>query len=444
MASTVIGKATIVPKGAYNPATEYWRLCVVTDGGNSYMYVGDTPSTGTALTDPRWLKIAEKGDSGPAGATAYDMAVLGGYTKTQAEFYEDLARLDNMPPSTWGEFQAAVRNGTIDRYHVVGDQFAVTRGATTLVFDLVDIGSSTRNVAANGNAPSDPDYFTNFPNAKPVTLMMRDVINSVMFDQSEANYQITTQINSGTQCNIVLASTGYPSASYDFTAPQNLVVGGRLRIGNATTLQYYATPTSAAVNIPMAAGTAYPSISGSLSTQNQLQRVHIGYNNHETSAIRQFLNASGAAGTYWTSQSIYDIAPPWQSSLAGIKNGMPPDFLTVIGKTTREVEQNTITDGGGNATFSDDFFLPSAMEIYGVPQTVTPAHKGVQFQAFVGSVDADKIKYDSANLSSVRSWWLRTPVVGAAYSVISVNPTGGQTGSGCYTGWGVAAACVIL
>lgn len=91
-----LGRVGIVPKGAYSAAAEYRKLDLVTDGGEAYLYVSDTPTTGTALTAPQWLKIAEKGTNGTNGASAYDQAVTGGYTGTLSEFYADLAALDNL------------------------------------------------------------------------------------------------------------------------------------------------------------------------------------------------------------------------------------------------------------------------------------------------------------------------------------------------------------
>lgn len=378
------------------------------------------------------------------GPSAYDQAVTGGYSGTLQNFYDDLARLDNMPPFTWAEFQQAVRNGTITRYFAVGDQFNVLKGATNLVFDILDIGSSTRNVTANGNAPVDPNYFTRFPNAKPVTLLMHDVINGVMFDNSEANYQITTLIPSGTQCNITLVSDTIASATYDFTAPSDLVVGGRLRISNATTLHYYVSPyTAAPTAITMVAGSSYGSIAASLSVQNHKQRVSYGSNKYTESAIRQWLNAGGAAGSYWTSKSNYDLAPSWHSTLAGFRNGLDPDLLAVLGETTREVELNTVTDGGGQATIADNIFLPSRMEIYGSVETA--GHKGLQFQAYVGLPNIDKIKYDTTALSTARHWWVRSPNAVAAHIAHSVNSaTGSLLNGNASNGHGAAAACVIL
>ena len=442
--SKTIGPYRLNPRGDYNPAADplYSLLDLVSDGGGSFVYINDTPSNEPTSSASHWQQIASQGMTGPS---AYDAAVAGGYSRGESDFYEDLARLDNAPPETWAEIQARVRDGTIDRYLMVGDQFNVSKGAANLVFDIVDIGSSTRNVTANGNAPVDPNYFTHFPNAKPVTLLMHDVINGVMFDNAEANYQITTEIASGSKCNISLESNTIAAATYNFTAPSALVVGGRLRINTAEQLQYYATPTSAPVNIAMVAGAAdaeYISIAGSLSAQNHKQRVSYGSNKYTESAIRQWLNAGGAAGSFWTSKSNYDLAPSWHSTLAGFRNGLDPDLLAVLGETTREVELNTITDGGGQATIADNIFLPSRMEIYGSVETA--GHKGLQFQAYVGLPDIDKIKYDTTALSTARYWWMRSPNAGTANIARFVYTSGALYDNYAYNGYGAAAACVIL
>jgi hypothetical protein len=384
------------------------------------------------------------GDHSPGTTDTYTITYTDATTTTFTVYNGQDYRFD--VPMNWLEFQACVRDGTITNYFTVGDQFNVTKGATNLVFDIVDIGSSTRNVTANGNAPTDPNYFTNFPNAKPVTLLMHDVIYDVMFDNVEANYKITKQIASGATCVISLGFGATATANYRFTASKNLVVGGKIQYKSATQFNYFATATAAAEVMSMAAGEegdGYTSVAGSLSVQNELYRVQYGSNKYTESAIRQFINAGGAAGAYWTSKSDYDLAPSWHSSLAGFRNGLDADFLAVIGETTREVELNTITDGGGNTTITDKIFLPSEKEIYGSAENVT--HQGVEFQAYVPLADIDKIKYDAAAPSTARIWWLRSPLASYASIARYVNrTTGALDHSHAYLGYGAAAACVIL
>lgn len=82
-----LGRVGIVPKGAYSAAAEYRKLDLVTDGGSAFLYVSDTPSTGTALSDPKWSRISEG---------AFAAAVAGGYTGASADFYTDLGAMSGL------------------------------------------------------------------------------------------------------------------------------------------------------------------------------------------------------------------------------------------------------------------------------------------------------------------------------------------------------------
>ena len=62
--ATTIGPFRPDPKGAYSALTEYSLLDWVTDSGNSYLYINETPSTGTALsTGTHWLCILDPTDA---------------------------------------------------------------------------------------------------------------------------------------------------------------------------------------------------------------------------------------------------------------------------------------------------------------------------------------------------------------------------------------------
>jgi hypothetical protein len=423
--------------------------------GDAFVYEDFTPEQLAGLKGPTGNGIVSvtltAGDHSPGTTDTYTITYTDATTATFTVYNGQDYQQDM--PMTWAEFRNHVRQGTITNYFSVGDQFNVTKGATNLVFDIVDIGSSTRNVTANGNAPTDANFFVNFPNAKPVTLLMHDVIYSVAFDNVEANYKVIVAIGAGA-ANITLthpAIAGGVATQYDFTVPAGgFALNSLLRIkDDGAKLLYYATPASAAVEVAIAAGAVNtplvvsPAGGAVLSVQNDADRVRYGSNKYTESAIRQWLNASGAAGTFWTSKSDYDLAPSWHSTLVGFRNGMDADFLAVIGETTREVELNTITDGGGNATITDKIFLPSEKEIYGSAENVT--HKGVEFQGYVPLADIDKIKYDAAEPSTVRHWWLRSPNAGTpGHARLVDSTTGALNYNRAYNGFGAAAACVIL
>ena len=50
MPTTNLGRVAIVPQGAYNPATTYKKLDLVTGAGGTYLYVNATPAEYTGPT----------------------------------------------------------------------------------------------------------------------------------------------------------------------------------------------------------------------------------------------------------------------------------------------------------------------------------------------------------------------------------------------------------
>ena len=84
MGITNLGAVSMSAGGVYNPETEYKKYKVVSANGGSYMYINPTPAAGVPVTDTsHWQQIASRGMTGPS---AYDAAVAGGYTGTEAEF----------------------------------------------------------------------------------------------------------------------------------------------------------------------------------------------------------------------------------------------------------------------------------------------------------------------------------------------------------------------
>ena len=72
-------------RGDYNAGADplYSKNDVVRFGGGSFVYINDVDSNEPTSSASHWQQIAEKGDIGPS---AYDAAVAGGYTGTEAEF----------------------------------------------------------------------------------------------------------------------------------------------------------------------------------------------------------------------------------------------------------------------------------------------------------------------------------------------------------------------
>ena len=78
--STILGKVSVTPKGAWSNSTAYDILDIVSDSGNSYIAKQSVPA-GTALSNTTyWLQIAAKGDKGDTGEiTGASATISGGY-----------------------------------------------------------------------------------------------------------------------------------------------------------------------------------------------------------------------------------------------------------------------------------------------------------------------------------------------------------------------------
>lgn len=317
--------------GKFNPNTTYRNMDVVFCYDTSWMFVGAEPVQANTVLTENWVKYIKP----PEPITA----------------------------ESWAEVQQIVRDGNGARAFPLGTEFTVTKTGGNIIFQVVDIGDATTYITANGNAPTDPEYFVQYPKATPLTLIIKYVTYGIMFSKAQ--------------------------------------------------------PTNPDGN-----------------------RLLYGSNNYLESAVRQYLNSNGVAGSYWTAQTDYDVAPSWNATLNGLQYQMDIDFLNIIGLTTREVELNTVTDGGGNITASDKFFLPSRKEIFNAAENGT--HKGRQFSYYIGADNAKRIRYDITNKVTPRYWWLRSPSAGSSISVRAVYSDGAFSYYHAYNGIGVAPACVIL
>lgn len=99
---------------------------------------------------------------------------------------------------------------------------------------------------------------------------------------------------------------------------------------------------------------------------NSMQATGYGHNRWSTSAIRQYLNKSGA--NWWASQEDFDIRPD-QYNKQGFMTGFDAEFLNAIKPVKVTTALNTVegfTDAAED-TF-DTFFLPSLQQMNVTPQ----------------------------------------------------------------------------
>lgn len=168
-------------------------------------------------------------------------------------------------------------------------------------------------------------------------------------------------------------------------------------------------------------------------------RKSYGNNRYAHSAIRQWLNSSANAGSWWTSQHEYDAAPDYVTTMGGFMKDIDSEFLAVIGKTKIIVAKNTVTDSGGSETLSNEYFyLPSTTEV-GLANENNIA-EGALFPYF--SNDSKRIKYNASG--SATSWRLRTPYSGDSSYVRGVITSGALSNGNACDAYGVAPVCNII
>jgi len=375
---------------------------------------------------------------------------------TQNQFLAALvsAQGGSLKPTAWSDVQAIVRAGLAPRVFAIGDQLVCNKSGVQLVWDIIGIDHDT---------PADPQF------THSLTLQLHDCYkDTVQFDREEAFYYCEAELPAGTYYITVGANWGTYcklNETYMFTLTKPVPAGGQL-VGfyrmpdtapSTWKVQSYASATSTTVieEVTVTAGSSGTSLGTLLpagdfaNNRNSLHRLAYGSNNYGESAMRQFLNSKGAAGTFWTPQTKFDRPPTWLATLPGWMNGMDEDFLAVLGKTHIVVSRNTVCDGGGSDEFDDTFFLLSRREAYTGNEVASviegepyPYYSDYSDLSAAGTGnDTNRIKYRNG---SAQYWWLRSPYAGNGSIVRSVGPAGLLSFSSADGSCGVAPACNII
>ena len=290
----------------------------------------------------------------------------------------------------------------------------------------------------------------------------------VQFSHNQAFYKATDGLAAGTY-NFTLgdnwgkATTG----TYQFTLNQAVPAGGLLgglysfdsNEYTAWTIESWATADAASYieSVSVTKGSEGTSLGTmrytTVGTLNSMQRSSRGHNRYSTSAIRQYLNATGTG--WWTSQEDFDIRPD-QYGKHGFMSGFGDDFLAAIKPTKVVTALNTVE--GYSTEFEttyDTFFLPSVEEINCTNSQETKHLEGPYFPYWrerLGLTDFAKIypviydayKIPALNSSSSQSIRLRSAYRSYAYNAWYVDSSGyvSSNGSACYA-YRFSPACVI-
>lgn len=366
---------------------------------------------------------------------------------------------------SWEGFRNLCRAGGIRTYYGVGDQLQCKKGDTTLTWDIVHIGDVDET---GGNY---------------VILQTHDCLpmDTMEFDSSEAFFRTKTELPAGTyhfttvtsgitDTNWTDSSKSGWTKSWQFTTTKAVPAGGQINfaksmdwdtsfasLGIATYSK--ATDTTALETVTLAEGTDGTDLA-TLGTVNHAQRICYGYNRWSQSGLRQWLNSTAGAGTWWNPRNDFD-RPEHYATLAGFMNDIDADFLSVVAKSNLITDINQISDAGGHETTQDYFFLPAMVNINGGNNFCDSPGSAVQdiedtvvwdyYTKFRrdgktginAEQDDNRRKYKQGS-STELSWWERSPICSCAYYVRRVTDGGRAWWLNSACGWdGVAPACRI-
>ncbi len=357
-----------------------------------------------------------------------------------------LGGVAGLSTDSWENIQQIVRLGLAPKVFSIGDQFTVTKGSTSLVFDIIGFDHDT---------PVDTEY------KHSMTLQLHDCYNNFQFDAPEALYYCESELPSGTYYFTIhnYDATYGGNKSYSFTLVNAVPAGGQIdfRWGynvQASTCKistYENSESTTAIETVSVTegteGTYLGTTDGKSENMNHAHRIRYGSNRWGQSAIKQWLNTDAEGNTWWTPTNIYD-RPSGGRATAGFLNGLDADFLSILGKVNKRTAKNTVTDGGGYEDSEELMFLISRSEVYsGLENSVNEGQPYAYYKDFSdytspsASADSNRIKYLNG---SARYWWLRTPFSGDANSVRGVFTTGNIYYDHASSSLGVAPACCII
>lgn len=365
------------------------------------------------------------------------------------ELAKKIGGVANIVVESWEDVQKIVRMGLASNTFAIGDQLTCQRGSTTLVWDIIGIDHDT---------PTDKNF------KHSLTLQLHDCLAGVQFDAREALFYIENGLAAGTY-NFTVKQHSWVSTdvgkTFQFTLTQPIPAGGQIvllstynvAIAGTTVKTYASSTTTTEIEVATVSegseGTSLGDVNNSINgNTNSLQRGLLGNNRYSQSAIKQYLDSDGAAGSFWNPQNIFDRPPSWVASQAGFQKDMDVDFLAVLGEVDKITALNTVSDGGGSETSAEKFFLLSRTEVYGGKEgsisegNAYPYYSETSDLSAAGTgADTNRIKYRNG---AAQYWWLRSPLTSGSYYVRGVNPTGdvGNYGAG-YSGGVVPACCII-
>ena len=384
-----------------------------------------------------------------------------GGTVTSGDGYEEFVKdILTIPTSgSWQLYRDIVRLGYGADLYPVG----------TILYDDWGNDQSTAFEVVGYDKHFDSDLtaqgYTHSATLQELKLTLRQ------FDAIEAWLYVETTIPSGTyRFKIPNYDTSYGGNKwYYFTSTTDVPVGGQLTITwayntNPTKVQAYSSSTStttlfnvditewvdgtspAAVSL----GTIKLSPSDAESDYGKLNHIHrarYGSNNYWQSGLRQLLNSSSAANTWWQPTTVFD-RPYGNRDAAGYLTTLNSDFKDVLATAditdvTNNLFESTGLDGKSftlNTAYDikDKIFILSHTEV----NLSSSPNVGSVVDYYTNADNTKRIKYRKDN-NNAYYWWLRTPSPSGARTVRNVITSGALNSDLASSSLGVAAACII-
>ena len=327
-----------------------------------------------------------------------------------------------IPIASWADVQRINRMGLAHKNFTIGDQFLATYNGVPTTFNLIGINKDT---------PADSRF------KYSMTLQPQTLLGTGQISASQAMYHAVSELPAGTY-NVLISGV-----YYEFTTAITIPAGGVITFPWAYNTEILTTkPKTFSSQTNTTALETLTIIVGSggtnLATINDVNRCRYGSNRYIDSAARQFLNSTDAAFA-WVPKGLYDMPPSYSGG--GFLNRLDPELVAVLGAVKKNVARASFDYEGSikHDEFIDKVFLLSQVEMgYGRYDANSGDTLESVYPFWDGASNADRIK------GSPSYWWVRSPLVGNAYSTRLVYTAGELGGNVATNAYSLAPACVII
>jgi hypothetical protein len=329
---------------------------------------------------------------------------------------------------SWEDVQRINRMGLGEKLFVPGDQFVAEYNSIPTAFNIIGI---------NHDIPTDPRF------KYSITIQPQDCLQDAQFSNYQALYYAEEGLPAGEHIFTI------DNFKYKFTTGQAVPEGGQVVVVSwqssegegqyvPTKITTYAADRATSIE----SGLDVTIVEGGMDTLTPVNHhtlCRYGSNNYIESAIKQWLN-SEATSFKWLPKTNFDRPPigaPYTG--AGFLKLLDPELVAVLGAVDKQVARNTVTDGGGQDTFSDKVFLLSRVETGLGTEGTTTGERVYSYYDGISNAGRIKLLNDSP-----RYWWLRSPSVSASGGVRGVTTSGAVSTNTAGRAYGLAPACVII